>query len=193
MNQAADTSTRLLTPEARNAHKYKTAPLNRAARNARAKGFALAYFRTGAGVVWFLADVLGGAFGAWAAVDLIEAYTGHTIGGDMGTAVRLLAFVALFLVGTSGQFFLTQFWDDWFNESAWSWVTRLLPYLPWLVFTTGLQVALSAAGYYAQVYGFFDPTHLDRSVFVLLLFLNALGSIGGQHIVHLTLVKPWED
>jgi len=166
-------------------HKPMTTKERRALWNKR----ALQYFRISVFVTWFSTDVVGGYLGTLALLTMVEYGLGLPLAPDETTrwAIKAIIFAIIFLLGTSGQFLLTQFWG-WFWEDK---VHRLIPALTWAMISTSFQIAIATIGFYDVFYPF-NPNNIVEPLLVVMAVLAVIGSVGAQQVVHVAALTPFE-
>ena len=138
---------------------------------------------------WFCTDVVGGYLGTLALLTMAEYGLGMPLAPDEATrwVIKAIIFVVIFLLGTSGRFLLTQFWD-WFWEDK---LHRLAPALGWAMISTSFQVAIATIGFYDIFYPF-DPANIIDPLLAVAVVLAIIGSIGAQQVVHVAALTPFE-
>ncbi len=171
-------------------HRAEVRPKTAAQRRSDWNRRALKYFRVSVFVAWFMTDVVGGYFGTLALLTMVEYGLGVPLAPDEQTRwlTKAIIFAVIFLLGTSGQFLLTQFWD-WFWQDK---VHRLLPALTWAMISTSFQVAIATIGFYDVFYPF-NPNNIVEPLLVFMGVIAVIGSIGAQQVVHIAALTPFEE
>lgn len=170
-------------------HRAELKPLTVKERRTLWNKRALTYFRISVFVAWFCTDVIGGYLGTLALLTMVEYGLGMPLASDEATRwlIKAVIFSIIFLVGTSGQFLLTQFWG-WFWEDK---VHRLLPALTWAMISTSFQVAIATIGFYDIFYPF-NPNNIVEPLMAVMVALAIIGSIGAQQVVHVVALTQFE-
>lgn len=170
-------------------HRAEMKPLTAKERRAHMNKGAVRYFRISVFTAWFFTDVVGGYLGTLALLTMVEQGLGMPLANDEASrwAIKAIIFAVIFLLGTSGQFFLTQFWG-WFMEDK---LHRLIPFLPWAAVSTSIQVMIAAIGFYDIFYPF-NPDHLIPVLMQVMIGVAVIGSIGAQQVVHVVALTQFD-